>query len=122
MVYSVLNCENILQGHVDSVKRINLLTQHNHVKAKLTGVMAKRYVCEGCDKGCKYGAVHTCKQTCRDCVLIPPCISAGPRIPLTYVTDTLEIRHSSITTKRKRKVQVRRAHVSFVIVVLRSAL
>ena len=42
--------------------------------------MAKRYVCEGCNKGCKYGVLHPWEQTCRDCMLSPPCISAGPRI------------------------------------------
>ena len=66
VVYSGLNCECILyEGHVDFAKRINLLlnevTWHYHVIANLKGAMAKRYVCEGCNKGCKYGVVHTCK-------------------------------------------------------------
>ena len=73
------------QGRVDSDKRINLLfdevTQHYHVIANVTGAMAKRYVCKGCNKCCKYGVEHTCEQTCSDCVLSPPCIYAGPRTP-----------------------------------------
>jgi len=58
------------QGHVESDKRINLLfddvIRHYHVICNLTGAMAKRYVCEGCNKGCEYGVVHTCEQTCND--------------------------------------------------------
>ena len=70
IVYSELNCESIMyQGLVDSDKRINLLVdevrQHYHVIANLTGAMAKRYICEDCNKGCKYGVVHT-EQTRSD--------------------------------------------------------
>ena len=86
VVYSGLNCESIMyQGHVDSDKRVNLLfdevTQHYHVMANLTGAMAKRYVCEGCNKGSKYGVEYTCEHKCSECMVSPPCISAGPRIP-----------------------------------------
>ena len=86
VVYSGLNCESVMyQWHFDSDKRINLLfdeeTQHYHVIANITGAMAKRYVCESCNKGCKYGVVHTCEQTRRDSMVSPPCISAGPRVP-----------------------------------------
>jgi len=65
MVYSGLNCGSIMyQGHVESEKRINLLfdelTRHYHVIGNLKAVVAKRYVCEGCNKDCEYGVVHTC--------------------------------------------------------------
>ena len=43
----------------------------------MTGAMTKRYVCEGCNKGCKYGVVHTCERTFSDCMVSPPCISTG---------------------------------------------
>jgi len=81
-----LNCDSIMyQGHVESEKRINLLfdevTRHYHVIGNLTGAMAKRYVCECCNKDCRYGASHTCEQTCSDCMVSPPCKYAGPRIP-----------------------------------------
>ena len=62
------------KGLVNSDKRINLLFVE---LAKFTEGMAKRYDFEGC----KYGLVHSCIHTCSDCMLIPPCISAGPRIP-----------------------------------------
>ena len=71
LVYEGLNWESIMyQGHVDSDKDVNLLydevTRHYHVKSNLKGAMAKRYVCEGCNKGCKYGVVQTCEQTRTD--------------------------------------------------------
>ena len=50
------------QAHVESDKRINLLfdyvTRHYLVIGNLTGAMAKGYVCEGYNKGCRYVA-HT---------------------------------------------------------------
>ena len=70
------------QGDIESENRLNLLfdelIRHYHVIGNLTGAMAKRYICEGCDKCCKYGVVHTCEQTCNDCMVSPPCLSAGP--------------------------------------------
>ena len=73
------------QGHVKSDKRINLLfdeeTRNYNVIDNLRGAMAKRYVYEGCNKGCKYGVVHTCEQKCSDCMVSHPCISAAIRIP-----------------------------------------
>ena len=73
------------QGHVESDKRINHLfdevTRHYHVIDKLTGAVDKRYVCKGCNKGCKYDVVHTCEQTYRNCMVRPPCTSTGIRIP-----------------------------------------
>ena len=83
VVYSGLNCESIMyQRHVDFDKRINLLidevTQQYHVISNLKGAMAKRYVCEECDK-CKNGVAHTSEKTCSDCMLRPLCISTRPR-------------------------------------------
>ena len=50
------------QCHVESQKRVSLLFDtvkyYYHVIANLTGAMAKRYICEGCYKGCKYVVVH----------------------------------------------------------------
>jgi hypothetical protein len=105
VVYSGLNCYCIMyQGHVEFDKRINLLfdeiTRHYHVIGNLTGAMAKRYVCECCEQGCEYGVVHTCEQASSDCMERHPCKYAGPRILVTCETDTLAVRHASITTKR----------------------
>ena len=52
VVYYGLNCDSFMyQGHVESDKRINLLfyevTRHYHIRANLTGAIAKRNICEG---------------------------------------------------------------------------
>ena len=112
VVYSGLNCERMMyKGHVESDKCINLLfgevTRHYHAIGNLTGAMAKRCVCECCNKGCIYGAEHTKEQTCSDCILRPLCISAGPRIPCDLCN-----RHASITTIRKREVREERTWAS----------
>ena len=83
--------------------------------------MAKRYVCEGYNKGCRLGVVHTCEQTCSDNVVSLPVYLQGLEFHATYATDTLGARRASITTKRKSKVKWR-AHVSVVIVLVRVAL
>ena len=113
------------QGNVESEKRVNLLfaavTHHYHVIANLTGAMAKRYIFEGCNKACKYGVVHTCEQKCSDCMLHPLVNTRGLKFLVTYVTDTLGVRHASTTIKRKHELK-ERAHASCVIVAVRVAL
>ena len=126
MVYSELNCDsNMFQGHVETDKRINLLfvevTRHYHVISNLTGAMAKRCVCEVCNKGCEYGVVHTCEHTCSDCMVHPPCKYVGSRILCDLCNRHLKVRHASITIKTKHNLKGR-AHVSFVSVVVRVAL
>ena len=111
VVYSGLNCESIMyQGHVDSDKRINLLfdevTRHYHVIANLTGAMAKRYVCEGCNKGCKCGVVHKREQTFSDYMVSSPCISAGLRIPCDLCNR--HFRRETCFDNHKRKTQGKR--------------
>jgi len=77
-------------GHVESDKRINLLldnvTCHYYVIGNI-GDMTKRYICEGCHKGCTYGFVHTCEQTCSDCMVFLPVHLQGLEFYATYVTD-----------------------------------
>ena len=114
------------QGLVETDKCINRsfdeVTRHYHVIANMTGAMAKRYVCDGCNKVCKYSVVHTCEQTFSDCMVRPPCISTGIRIPCDicnghFMGQTCFDNHQ----QRKREV-IRRTHVSIVIVVVRVAL
>ena len=82
--------------------------------------MAKRYVCERCNKGCKYGTVHTCQQTC-DCMLIPPRISTGPRISCDLCNR--HFRSQICFDNQKKKTQGKiRAHVSVVSVDICGAL
>jgi hypothetical protein len=86
VVYAGLNYDSILfEGRVESSKRLNLLcddvTRHYHVIAKLTGAMAKEYVCKACNKGCRSDVTHVCDHTCNDCFTNHPCVSAGVRIP-----------------------------------------
>jgi len=69
--------------------------------------MAKRYVWEGCNKGCKYGVVHTCEQVCGDCMVRVPCKYAGHRKPCylcnrRFSSQTCFDKHKK-TTQSKRK-------------------
>jgi hypothetical protein len=86
VVYAGLERDAIIfDGHIESENSINLLyddvTRHYHVIASLTGAMAKRYICKGCNKGCKRDITHKCEQTCSDCNSIPPCVTTYVRIP-----------------------------------------
>ena len=126
VVYSGLNCDSIMyQGHVESGKRINLLfdevTRHYHVIGNLIGAMAKRYVCEGCNKGCRYGASHTCEQTCSDYMVSPPFKYAGPRIPSKLCNRHFRSQTCFDNHKKKTPLKVR-ARVSFVSFAIRVAL
>ena len=86
MVYAGLNCDSVIVPRTGRLRKAHYLlfdeiTQHCHGIANLTGAMAKRYLCEACNKVCRYDVVHTCEQTCSDCMASPPCVSAGIRIP-----------------------------------------
>jgi len=66
-VYRGLSCEDIMfEGQVHSPKRLIILyddvERHYHVIAKLTGAMAKKYVCKRCNKSCTHDIVHVCDQ------------------------------------------------------------
>jgi len=79
VVYGGLDCGDIIfEGQVTSEKRINLLyddvSQHYHVIANLTGAMAERYVCKGCNKVCRSTVSHKCQETCNVCMFILPCV------------------------------------------------
>jgi len=79
VVFGGLNCEDIyFDGLVESEKRINLVyddvKRHYHVINNLTGVMARRYICKGCNKGCERGVTRKCGETCSDCKSVLPCI------------------------------------------------
>jgi hypothetical protein len=85
VVYSGLNCERIMyQGHFDSDKCINLLfdevTQHYHFIAKLQGPWLNNVFVTAVTKNVDM-ARNTLAKTSSGCMLSPPCISAGPRIP-----------------------------------------
>jgi len=65
VVFAGLNCEKIyFDGQVNSEKRINLLyddvNHHYHVITNVTGAMARRYVCKGCNKECRRDVSHMC--------------------------------------------------------------
>jgi hypothetical protein len=87
VVYTGLNCDSIIfEGQVETSERINLLydtTRHYHEIGSLTDAMAKRFVCMACGKICSRDIMHTCDQTCSDCMASPPCVQAGVRIPCT---------------------------------------
>jgi len=77
----------MFEGHVESPKRNNLLyddvEQHYHVIVNITGAMAKKYVCNACNKSCANEATHCCDQTCSDSKASPPCAFSAVRIPCT---------------------------------------
>jgi len=77
-VYHGLSCEDIMfEGQVDSSKRINLLYEdverHYHLITNPTGTMARKYVFKACNKACRRDVTHVCDQTCKDCLVSPPC-------------------------------------------------
>ena len=86
VVYRGLSCDKIIfEGQVDSTKRLNILyddvERHYHVIANLTGAMAKKFECEGCNNACTSDVTHACDQTCSDCMACHPCAFSGVRIP-----------------------------------------
>ena len=86
VVFSGLNCKVIIfDGQIQSEKRINILydetERHYHVICNITAAMAKRYVCNGCNKSCSRDVTHKCEQTCSDCMSVPPCAFSEVRIP-----------------------------------------
>jgi hypothetical protein len=86
VVFAGLNCDEIyFDGQVNSEKRLNLLyddvDHHYHVITNVTGVMTRRYVCKGCNKGCRRDVSHICDKKCSDCMSSPPCTFEGVRIP-----------------------------------------
>jgi len=86
VVFGGLNCEDIyFDGQGVSEKRINLVyddvKRHYHVINNITGAMARRYICKGCNKGCRRGETHKCVETCNDCRSVPPCTFSEARVP-----------------------------------------
>jgi hypothetical protein len=84
--FAGLNCNEIyFDGQVNSEKRINLLyddaEHHYNVITNVKGVMARRYVCKGCDKWCRRDVSRICVETCSGCMSSLPCAFEGVRIP-----------------------------------------
>ena len=104
VVFGGLNCEDVyFDGQVESEKRINLVyddVNTHHVINNLTGAMARRYICKGCNKGCKRGETHKCGETCSDCKSIPPCTFAEERVPCESCKDILEVARVSKNIRR----------------------
>ena len=113
MVYAGLLCDSVMfQGQCESDRRINLLfdegTKHYHVIANLNGAMAKRYICEACNKGCDVGAAHVCDQRCSDCMMSPPCVSAGIRIPCDLCNRHFRSREYFENHKKKTQGKIKK--------------
>jgi len=53
------------------------------VIGNLTGALSRKYVCEGCNRGCDSSVTHKCEETCTDCLSVPPCPYSNVRIPCT---------------------------------------
>jgi hypothetical protein len=103
VVFGGLHCEDMLNGQVESEKRINQfyddVKHHFHVINSVTGALSRCYVCKGCNKGCESGVTHKCQETCSDCMSVPPCSYADVRIPCEYVIDSSGVGHVSTDTK-----------------------
>ena len=56
-------------------------TKHYNVITNITGCMAVRYICKGCNKRCQRGEFHSCKSICSDCLKSPPCELTNVRKP-----------------------------------------
>jgi len=115
VVYGGLKCRDIIfDGQVTSEKRIDLLyddiNSHYHVIANLSGAMVKRYVCKGCNKGCRSGVAHKCQETSNDCMSIPPCVYSHVRIPCESCNRTF--RSQTCFDKHKTKKWRERLYVS----------
>ena len=86
VVFEGLDCEDVIfDGKSICEKSINFLydavNRHYHVIANFTGAMVKRYVCKGCNKGCRSDVTHKYQDTCNYCMSIPPCVYTHVRIP-----------------------------------------
>ena len=83
-------------GQVQTEKRINILyaevARLYHVIVNITGTMAKKYVCKGCNKGCRTDVTQKCEQACSDCMSVPPCAFCEVRIPCESCNRTLRRR------------------------------
>jgi hypothetical protein len=111
VVYGGLDCGAIIfDGQIESENRINLLyddvTRHYNMIANLTGAMAKRYVCKGCNKGYRRDITHKCQQACSDCNSIPPCVTSYVRIPCdacnrTFRSQTCYDKHKTNNLRGK---------------------
>jgi hypothetical protein len=63
IVYTGLNCDSIMyEGHVETADRINLYDDAARHCDRLTGAMAKQFVCKACDNGCRRNITHTSKD------------------------------------------------------------
>jgi len=115
-VYQGLNCEDkMFEGRVEdaSKKRINLLyddvERHYHVITNLTGAMARKFVCKGCNKACTSDVMHACDQTCSDCMNVPPCAFSDVRIPCAecnrhFRSRTCYANHKQQSTSNRKSV------------------
>jgi len=85
VVFGELNCEDIVfDVQVESEKKIDWfydVSHHYHVINNFTGGLTRKYVCRGCNGGCKSGVTHRCEETCSDRMSLPPCPYADVQIP-----------------------------------------
>jgi hypothetical protein len=107
MVFVGLNCKDLVfDGQVESEKRINLIyddvTHHYHVINSMTGALARRFVCKGCNKGCKCADMHRFQETCSNCMSVPPCPYDDVRVPCESC-NSLGVVHVLTITRRIRQ-------------------
>ena len=111
VVFGGLDCEGVIfDGEIKFEEMINFhyddVNRHYHVITNLTGAIVKRYVCKGCNKGCRYDVMHKCQETCSDCMSICPCVYTYVRIPCGSCNITFRNQscfHKHKTNKLKGK-------------------
>jgi len=80
-------------------------------KGIITGAMARKYVCKGCNKACTSDVTHVCDQTCSDCMASPPCAFSDVRYPCDdcnghFRSRTCFAKHKQRTVKENPCVSV----------------
>ena len=67
--------------------------------------MAKRFMCNACNKSSASDANHRCEQTCSDCIASPPCVPQLSEYLVQSVIDISRAKHVSWTTNRGNRTR-----------------
>ena len=95
----------MFEGQVEPAKRLKLhyddVERYYHVITKLTIAIAKKYICNACNKLCRSDETHVSDQPCSDCTTSPPCAFEGIRIPCEEYNRKFRSRACFFNHKRR---------------------
>jgi hypothetical protein len=82
IVYDGLSPNRVMfSRNTDFPNKLNLLhdseNKNYDIITNITGAMAKRHTCNGCDMLCDY--THKCDKVCLLCSTVPPCSKSGTK-------------------------------------------